>query len=467
MTGHFQVSQVVGMTGGRMWLTVAVVISFAALVSRFALGNSSGPQTRLAGGFQEGTCVRCHSAHGLNDGRLLGGVFKIDGVPRSYQPGQAYPITVTIAHPGQSRWGFELTARFAESGEQAGAWTPTDKMTQVRTESEIQYAMHTAEGSRKGERDGPVEFRTRWVAPAIPGGLVIFNATGNAADGSDSPTGDFIYTAGNFSRPSAAQPSEPEPVEVDATPVKAPVRQQEMSRIANLPSPVDLKKGSTEIMIQHRFLQSVGDAGAGDAFGIDSGANISLGVNYAFTDRLSAGVARTRFDQIVELSGTYEIRTEKESNWKLALRGGVEGKRNFHEEYSPFLQLAGSFDYRRVRLSVVPVMIFNTRSEALLKFNRPRAINPDSNHTFALGFGTDIALNRRFSLTAEYVPRLAGFGGFDERRDHVAGGFVIRTWGHVFTILVASSRDFTPAKYGINAEERDVSLGFNLYRRIR
>ncbi len=406
------------------------------------------------------------NAHPANDGRGIGGDFRIDGAPRGYRPRATYPITVTIAQPGQSRWGFELTARFADSGKQAGNWTATDNTTRVRTDSEIQYAAQTDEGSRKGPTDGPVEFHLKWTAPDDPGGLVIFSATGRAAGvGSDAP-GEFVYTAGNFSRPAVAQ--EPEPVEVvDATPAKAPARLQETSKIVDLPSPVDLKRGSVEIMIQHRFLDSVRDAGFGQAFGIDSGANMSIGVNYGLTDRISAGVARTRFDQVVELSGTYEIRTAKESKWKLALHGGVEGKKNFHQEYAPFLQLAGSFDYGPVRLNVVPTATFNSRSEALLELNRARALHPDSNSTFALGLGADVAVNRRLSLVAEYVPRLAGYGGLDERRDQVGAGFVIRTWGHVFTILVASSRDFTPSKYGVNAEDRSLSLGFNLYRRIR
>jgi hypothetical protein len=296
--------------------------------------------------------------------------------------------------------------------------------------------------------------------------LVIFNATGNAADGSDSPSGDFVYTAGNFSRAAAAAPQEPTLVEVDASPTKAATREQEASRIVDLPSPVDLKRGSVEVMIQHRFLDAV-DAGAGEAFGIDSGANINLAVNYALTGRVSAGISRARFDKIVELSGTYEIRTAKDSWWKLALRGGVEGKDNFHREYSPFLQLASSFDYKILQINAVPMVTFNSRPDDQLQFNRSRMINPDSNHTFALGLGADLALSRKYSLLGEYVPRLAGYGGLDERRDQVGAGVVIRTWGHVFTILFASSRDFTPSKYGVNAEDRSMSIGFNLYRRIR
>jgi hypothetical protein len=111
-------------------------------------------------------------------------------------------------------------------------------------------------------------------------------------------------------------------------------------------------------------------------------------------------------------------------------------------------------------------VVFNSRPD-LTQFTRPLAINPNNDFTVFMGLGTDILLTRKMSLIAEYVPRIAGYGGLGERRDQVGGGFMLRTWGHVFTILVSTSKDFTPAKYGINAVSSDVSLGFNIYRRIR
>ncbi len=464
---------------GNKWLLTAV-----ALVVVMPNGGAATRDSSRAGGCPaeealEGLCLRWPSGHGLNDGRLLGGAFAIGGVPVNFEAGKSYAMTVMIAHPGKTSWAFELSARFADSGKQAGSWIPVDTSTVVRSEAGFQYAAEAPSRPSEEVKDGPAQFRIDWVAPGAQDGPIIFSATGKAAGGDDA-AGDFVYSAGGFSRPAESQqspvpkpassdPQQPSPEPVEVSPEATPGfrRLQEMSRIANLPAPVNLKRGSMEILIQHRFLESIGSAGAGNAFGIDSGANIDLGVNFGLTDRLSVGVARTRFDQIVDLSGTFEIRTSDESRWRMSLVGGVEGKRNFHEVYSPYLQLAGSMDFGRLRVSAVPTVAFNTRPEERLEFDLPGAINPDSNSTFSLGLGSDLALSRRLSLTAEYVPRLAGFGGFDERRDHVAGGLVIRTWGHVFTILVGRSRDFTPSKYAVNAEESEVSLGFNIYRRIR
>jgi hypothetical protein len=464
---HFQIQIPVKSGVRRLW---PALLLMAALTCRILSAKSGGPDPGLTGGFQENTCIRCHSSHGLNEGRALGGFFSIEGVPRIYEPGKTYSLTMMIAHPGQSRWGFELSARFADSGKQAGSLGAADNLVQIKSDDTIQYALHTSAGTRDGEKDGPVAFRVNWTAPPTGGGMVIFNASGNAANGNEEPDGDYIYTAGNFSRPGSSSPVEEATItEANPTAVDASKRRlSETSRIVDLPSPVDLKRGSMEILIQHRFLGSFGDpgVGAGNAWGIDYGANINIGFNYALTDRLSVGTFRARDDQVVEFSGTFEILTKRESPIKLALRGGVEGRKNFHEAYSPSLQFAAAYDFKRFRFNVVPGVVFNSRP-ALDQFSRPRALNPGSDYSAFIGLGTDIMLTRKMSLIAEYAPRIAGYGGLDERHDQVAGGLMLRTWGHVFTILVATSKDFTPAKFGVNAESSDVSIGFNIYRRVR
>jgi hypothetical protein len=377
-----------------------------------------------------------------------------------------YPLRVVIGQPGQSRWGFELSARFSGSGQQAGQLIPTDLMTQVKDSAGIQYIEHTAAGTRQGTTDGPVEFQFSWVAPSPATDSVVFNAAGNASNEDGTPQGDYIYTAGAYSGVSGQVSSQAPPPSRIAEKEQT-ARASESSKLINLPNPVDLKRGSMEILIQHRFLQSLADSRPGDAFGVDSGANINLSFNYAFADRLSFGVSRARFNEIVTLAGTYEIRTRKDSFWKMSLYGGVEGTQNFEGHYAPFLQLTSSFDYKIARLYFVPTLVFNSR-DYLLPQTGLQAINPQANQTFSLGVGADIALNRRISLLGEVVPRVAGFGGFYQNDyPSVSTGLAIRSWGHVFTITASSSRDFTPAPYAVNAGQHNLSLGFNIYRRMR
>lgn len=393
-------------------------------------------------------------------------MFEIRGAPLTYEKGQSYPITVIMGQPGQSRWGFEMSVRHVSSARQAGRLVPADGTTQVKEEAGIQYLEHTSAGTREGTANGPVEFHLTWVAPDSTGGPVLFNAAGNAADASGTPAGDFIYTAGAYSG-TAAVAGETQTMTIVKPKAGKEERISETSKLLDLPSPADLNKGTIEVHIQHRFFQSISDSTPGSAFGVDFGANINLGVNYAISDRLSAGVSRARLDQIVSIGGAYEIRTRMNSPWKMSLLAGVDGKENFERQYSSYVQLATSIEHKRVRLNVVPTVIFNSRDDVLVAATPSLAINPLSNHTLSLGIGGDVVLNSRFSLIGEVVPRLAGFGGFGKKQPQFGGGLAVRTSAHVFTILASTSREFNVSKYGVNAGSNDVSLGFNIYRRFR
>lgn len=430
------------------------------------LSYSHGPLPGLTGGFREETCATCHQSHPINEGRLRGGIFEIAGVPKDFAAGQTYPLTVVIGQPGQSRWGFELAARFASTGKQAGRLAPADPSTQVIEYGGLQYIEHTASGTRAGTADGPVEFHFTWTAPDPSAGRIFFNATGNAANGDNTALGDYIYTAGAWSGQADAVSNSSTDI-AQKSQAKWGERVNDSSRVVDLPAPVHLRKGAFEMHIQHRFFEGLSDSRPGDAFGIDSGANIGLGMNYGITDRFSLGVSRARLDQVIAWTGTYAIQTARESFWKMSVVGGVEGQRNFERQYSPYLQLATRVDYRGLTLYAVPTAVFHSRNRELTELLRAEAIHPESDRTFSLGLGADIAIDSRFSIVGEVVPRLAGFGGFGRHRPTFSTGIEIRSWGHVFTLLVSSSRDFTPAKYAVNPEQKELSLGFNVYRRMR
>ena len=438
-------------------------------LTAYLLGFSSGPLPRLTGGFQEQTCHSCHNSFRLNEGRTRGGVFYLAGVPASYNAGQSYPITVLIGQPGQSRWGFELSVRAATSAKQAGELVPVDEITQVKQANGIQYIEHTSAGTRRGTPNGPVEFHFNWIAPDPSEGPVVFNAAGNAANSSEDPSGDYIYTAGAYS---GAEGVPFTVTGVQLAPERREFRRSETSHLVHLPSPLDRRKGDFEAHIQHRFLEPL-DSGARDAFGIDFGANINLGLNYSPTDHLALGISRSRFDKVITLNGAFELQHNPDSFWKMDVVAGVEGESNFQRHYSPFIQLPTAFDYKRVRTYLVPTMIFNSRNDELLQNLQPFAINPEDNYTFSLGVGVDVAVNPIFSVVGEYIPRLAGFGGFFEDNPTIAGGVKIRSFGHVFSIVLSTTRDLTPSRYGLNGSlslpnfSDNVVLGFNIYRRMR
>ena len=86
------------------------------------VGFSSGPLPQLTGGFQEQTCVRCHASFSLNEGRTRGGDFHIQGVPKSYQPGRPYRLTLILNHPGQSAGVLSCRVDLPTAGNRPASW---------------------------------------------------------------------------------------------------------------------------------------------------------------------------------------------------------------------------------------------------------------------------------------------------------------------------------------------------------
>jgi len=181
------------------WITRSLLTGASLTLAAYAYTYAEGPPAfRTGAPNDDGTCNAggCHSGNQLN---AAGGSITVSGVPAQYVPGAKYPISVQVAKPGQSRWGFELTAQTA-SGERGGEITVTDEAnTQFASDAgggatDPQYIEHTSQGTARGQKDtGPVR-SFDWTAPATGTGTVTFYAAGNAANGNATNTGDFIYT---------------------------------------------------------------------------------------------------------------------------------------------------------------------------------------------------------------------------------------------------------------------------------
>jgi hypothetical protein len=183
-------------------LAAALLAAGLKLVASHAYPDGAPPG--FSGGFKEESCHACHfhAAPNASPGRLV-----IEGAPARFAPGETYLLTVALTRSGMKRSGFQLAARFKDSGAQAGRLAPgaLDKpRVSVELSSGIQYANQKKDGSSVA---GDIaRWTIEWTAPA-GGGVVVFHAAANAADGNESADGDFVYTASVESAPpAAAQP---------------------------------------------------------------------------------------------------------------------------------------------------------------------------------------------------------------------------------------------------------------------
>ena len=172
-------------------LATAVLATTMRLVASH--GYADGAPAGFSGGFKEDSCHACHFHAPPN---TAGGRVVIDGVPAKVVAGERYTLTVRLSRSGMKRAGFQLTARFKDSGAQAGTLAPgasDGERVGLDTDGGVQYAGHKKAGSTLSGAD-TAEWTIEWVAPAR-GGPVIFHVAANAADGNETTDGDFIYTA--------------------------------------------------------------------------------------------------------------------------------------------------------------------------------------------------------------------------------------------------------------------------------
>lgn len=178
----------------------------AALVAAAAPHSPyrDGPPPGFSGGFGESSCHACHFSAEPNDSA---GALRVEGVGEAFVPGRSYPITVALSRPEMAAAGFQLTARFADGGAQAGELSvdsaDAGRMT-VTTDRAVEYAHQLGPGSTPSGRDS-ARWVVRWTAPA-GGGAVLFHVAANAADGDGSASGDYVYTAERTTRPADAKP---------------------------------------------------------------------------------------------------------------------------------------------------------------------------------------------------------------------------------------------------------------------
>jgi hypothetical protein len=181
-------------------LSATLAAALLATVMRLAASHeyAEGAPPGFSGGFKEESCHACHFHEEPNSS---GGRLAIDGVPTTFVAGQRYTLTVTLIRGEMKRAGFQLTARFKDSGAQAGTLVPgPDEGGRVGVENQsgIQYAGQKQPGSTVAA--AVARWTILWTAPN-GGGPVIFHAAANAADGNGSADGDFVYTATGESSP--------------------------------------------------------------------------------------------------------------------------------------------------------------------------------------------------------------------------------------------------------------------------
>lgn len=182
-------------------LIAGIVTAFCSLAFDVMDNNGKAGATGSPG---ESACNKtgCHAGNTLN---AAGGSITITASTLTnweYTPGQTYSITVTVARAGVNLFGFGFEA-LTTAGANAGNLTISNAaQTQLKSATILGNSRKSVVHQLNGGASADFHtFTFNWTAPATDIGPITFYTAGNAANGNNLITGDFIYTTSQVVNP--------------------------------------------------------------------------------------------------------------------------------------------------------------------------------------------------------------------------------------------------------------------------
>lgn len=247
-------------------------------------------------------------------------------------------------------------------------------------------------------------------------------------------------------------------------------------KVVNTPTSRMVDKGDWLFLISHRFFPPINEGY--DAFwGLDGSGIIFLNMGYGFTDKLFVNLGRSNAADNVQLDVKYGLKNQYPDDG-LPLAAAAQASVNWVTEKS------GDEDrFRSEAFKFSLQAILSSRLTEGVGVNLVPAIllNPDTetdgeDALITIGLAGKTHVWRSISLIAEWAPIVSGytptttFGEFN-RFDSWGGGIELFVGGHVFQIIITNSAGMTNDQYmrggGLDIEEGDFRLGFNIFRPLQ
>jgi hypothetical protein len=261
------------------------------------------------------------------------------------------------------------------------------------------------------------------------------------------------------------------------------------TRIINGQSNETLSKGDLDFRVAHRF-GDLGGSGGGSStfFGLDNSTDIRIAFEYGITDRLTAGVSRTKgsgnFSQMYEVLGKFKVMQQTMDN-RIPVGVTVFGNAVVTGmKSSPEKSDVNYFDKFSSRLSYTAQAIISRKfgdfmSLALLPtyVHRNRVGYKDMNNMFAMGVGGRLRFSKRMALVVDYFVPFRDEESKDyyksrgiEFYNSLGVGVEIETGGHVFHMNFTNStavleNQFIPETV-TTWTQGQFRWGFNISRRF-
>ena len=253
------------------------------------------------------------------------------------------------------------------------------------------------------------------------------------------------------------------------------------TRLINLTTNEQVKKGELDFRIAHRFDDIAGsNGGASTFFGFDNVSDIRFSFDYGISDRWQIGIGRSKGAyaqrQVFDLNSKFKILEQRVKGLPIGLSVYAGATyTTMPSSGSPstttnFSKLPYRFNY------FGQLLIVRKFSSSLSAIVSPTIVHRnivnigDNNTTYAIAAGLRMKISKRSAIIADYyqVLNVSTYQKAKEFQMPIGLGYELETGGHVFHVLLSNNRglmesQFLPENYD-NPTKGQIRLGFNISR---
>lgn len=246
------------------------------------------------------------------------------------------------------------------------------------------------------------------------------------------------------------------------------------TRIVNSHSIETVKARALDFRVTHHFGNIAGSSGGFHSFyGLDQAADIRIAFEYGINEKFTAGLGRSKVQELVDGYFKYRLLTQTES-WKVPVSitalvnsGLVASKAN----EGPYKNFTNRLSYT---FELLIARKFNSRFSAQLMpvlLHRNYIFDSkDANDIFALGSGARLKLSKRFAVLADYYFIFSNYRLNQKQlfSPPLGIGIEIETGGHIFHMFFTNNAGIVENNFLATTTESwkkgEFKFGFNISR---
>jgi hypothetical protein len=254
------------------------------------------------------------------------------------------------------------------------------------------------------------------------------------------------------------------------------------TRLINLTTIEQVKRGELDFRIAHRFGDIAGSAGgASTFFGFDNVSDIRFSFDYGIFDVWQIGIGRSKggysTSQVFDLNTKFKLAQQKKNGFPLAISlfggltftsmqssGVLSDINNFNRSAAHRFNYFGQILIARKMNDQFSFIIAPTIVHRNLVFLG------DNNTHFAIAAGARFKISKRAAIIADYyqVLNVSNFQKLIGHQMPIGLGFELETGGHVFHALFSTNTGLMESQFLPNNTAKftagQVRFGFNISR---